>query len=104
MTILACFGNFMDTDTLIYIFAVILGIAAITVGGIAILISKICEVGKRKVLGAEAIMLFACGLICISMEWYVSVLLFSGAIASGFLLALGWLTCLIRGWHEARQS
>ncbi len=102
MTIFACFGN-IDFSALFIFFGGILGIAFIVVGGIAILIDKIFEVGKRRVLGAETIILLVCGLIYMPMDWGVSMLILLGAIVPGFLLALSALISRIREWNESRK-
>jgi hypothetical protein len=102
MTIFACFGPMISTQGLMLILGIVIGIEFIFAGGIAFVISKVLRIQMRKILVAGAITLLVCGLISIPLGWEgAAVLILSGAIACGCLLALGGLINLIREGRKA---
>jgi hypothetical protein len=97
MTIFACFGPMISIQGLMIILGIVMGIAFILVGGISFVISKVFRIPMKRILGAGGITLLVCGTISIPLGWEgVAVLILSGAIACGCLLALGGLIKLIR--------
>jgi hypothetical protein len=98
----AFFCPMISNRDLIIILGIVMGIAFILAGGIAFVISKVFRIQMRKILVAGAITLLLCGLISIPLGWEgAAVLILSGAIACGCLLALGGLIKLIREERKA---
>src|SRR5262245_46373880 len=105
MTIFACFGPIISTEYLLLLLGIALGIEAILVSGIAFMISKALRISMRKILGACAVTLLACGAVSLSLEWEgVAALTLSSAVVCGCLLAVGWLINLIRGERKAGEE
>src|SRR5262245_8074894 len=96
MTIFACFGPMISLQDLMIILSVVMGIGFTLIGGIAFVISKVLGIRMLKVLGVGTIILLVCGVVIIPLGLDVAaVLILSGAIVCGCVLAIGGLINLI---------